>query len=275
MYPCLNPGTIGITLPWEDCLSLAKDNQFEGIDLPIDPQIPAARYTDALQQYGLKPGGTGLNFHVSQSDNQVAEALAALPAICQRAREVGQTRFNTWILSFSDTLTRKENFRLHTERLGKAARILADHGCRLGLEFLGPKTIRDGHRYAFIRTMEGMLELADALGPNVGLLLDAYHWYTSLGTVAELRSLDNNQVVYVHINDAPAGVPIEQQQDLVRCLPGATGVIDLAGFMQALVHIGYDGPVVPEPFVPELSQMAPEAAARQVGEAMQRVWPLR
>lgn len=273
MYPCLSPGAVGISLPWRDCLPLAKQSHFAGIDLPIDPQISAAQYTAALQQYGLQPGGMGLTYHVSHDDNRVSEALAALPAICQRAREVGQTRFYTWILSFSDSLPFKENFRLHVQRLAPAARILAEHGCRLGLEFLGPKTIRDGHRYPFIRTMEGMLELADAVGPNAGLLLDAYHWYTSLGALSELGSLDNSQVVYVHINDAPAGVPIEKQLDQVRCLPGDSGVIDLPGFLQGLADIGYDGPVVAEPFLAELAQLPPEVTARRVGEAIQRVWP--
>ncbi len=62
------------------------------------------------------------------------------------------------------------------------AQILADHGCRLGLEFVGPKTLRDSQRYPFIYTMAGMLALGDAIGTgNVGLLLDCYHLYTSHG----------------------------------------------------------------------------------------------
>jgi threonine dehydrogenase-like Zn-dependent dehydrogenase len=180
----------------------------------------------------------------------------------------------TWILSFSDDLPWKENFRFHARRLEPVARILGEHGCRLGLEFLGPKTLREGHRYSFIHTMEQMLDLCDAVGPNCGLLLDAWHWYTSLGTVEELLNLDNQQVVYVHINDAPAGIPMEQHLDNNRRLPGETGVIDLAGFLGALRHIGYDGPVVPEPFVPALKELAPAEAAARVGKALDHVWNL-
>lgn len=272
MYRCMNPRTIGIILDWEACLPLAKEYGFEGIDVPIDPQVPAAQYREALEKYGLLPGGMGLPFHPSDVDGKVDEALARLPAICQRAQEVGQTRFFTWIWPYSDHLPWKENYRLHVERLGRAARILETHGCRLGLEFIGPKTMREGHRYSFIHSLQGMLELSEAVGPNAGLLLDAWHWYTSLGTVEELRTLENRQVVYVHINDAPDGIPIERQQDLVRCLPGETGVIDLPGFLNALRSIGYDGPVVPEPFVKSLSEMPPADAARRVGEAMGNVW---
>ena len=266
MYKCLNPGNVGISLPWEACLPLARDNGFDGIDIPIDPQVPASTYREALESYHLKPGGMGLPFHMAEPESKV------LPSICECARQVGQTRFYTWIQPFSDHLEWKDNFRFHVDRLGKAARILAEHGCRLGLEFIGPRSQRKGHRYSFIHTMHPMLDLCEAIGPNTGLLLDAWHWYTSLGIVEELLTLENRQVVYVHINDAPAAVPIEHQQDLVRRLPGDTGVIDLAGFLNALRSIGYDGPVVPEPFVPELTQMPAEEACRRVGDAMRRVW---
>jgi sugar phosphate isomerase/epimerase len=269
----MNPRNIGISLGWEACLPLARDHGFEGIDVPVDPKVSAAQYRDALAQYNLLPGGMALPYHPSDSDAKVEEALAKLPALAERAREVGQTRFYIWIHSFSDSMPWKENFRFHVDRLGKAASILEANGCRLGLEFLGPRSLREGHRYSFIHTMESMLDLCEAIGPNAGLLLDAYHWYTSLGTLEELRTLENQQVVYVHINDAPAGVALEKQQDLVRCLPGETGTIDLAGFFDALTKIGYDGPVVPEPFVKSLSEMPPAEAARRVSEAILSVWP--
>jgi threonine dehydrogenase-like Zn-dependent dehydrogenase len=122
--------------------------------------------------------------------------------------------------------------------------------------------------------MEQMLDLCAATGPNVGLLLDCWHWYTSLGTVAEIRSLEPQQVVYVHINDAPRGINLEHQQDGRRELPGATGVIDIGGFLEALRAIGYDGPVVPEPFVADLARARPEEAAQRVGAAVRKVWSL-
>jgi sugar phosphate isomerase/epimerase len=271
MYTCLNPRAIGISLVWEACLPLARDYGFEGIDVPIDPQVSAAWYRELLEQYSLKPGGMGLPFHMRDSDAKVTEGLELLPALSQRAQQVGQNRFYTWILPYSDQLTWKENYRLHVERLGKAAKILAGNGCRLGLEFLGPRSLRVGRRYSFVHTLQEMLDLSEAVGPNVGLLLDAWHWYTSLGTIEELQNLENRQVVYVHINDAPAGVPIEQQQDLIRRLPGETGVIDLPGFLDAMRSIGYDGPVVPEPFVKSLSETKPEVSARRVRDAMQCV----
>jgi sugar phosphate isomerase/epimerase len=273
MYPCLNPGNIGISLDWKSCLPLAKDHGFEGIDVPIDPQTPATWYRELLESYGLLPGGMGLPFHVLDPDAKVEDALKTLPVLCKTAQEIGQTRFYTWILPFSDQMPWKENFRFHAARLSRAAQILEGFGCTLGLEFLGPRSLREGHRYSFVHTMEEMLELCEAVGGGTGLLLDAYHWYTSLGTVEEILNLENRQVVYVHVNDAPAGVPIERQQDQVRAVPGETGTIDLAGFMKGLQTIGYDGPVVAEPFEKSLSEMPPADAARRVGNALRSIWP--
>jgi len=59
----------------------------------------------------------------------------------------------------------------------------------------------------------------------------------------------------------------------VRRLPGETGVEDVAGFLGALRTIGYDGPVVPEPFVKELGELPPEEAIRRTGRALGSVWP--
>jgi sugar phosphate isomerase/epimerase len=273
MFRCLNPGAIGVSLPWDQCLPLAKKHGFEGIDVNPDPAVPAAKITDALARHGLKVGGTGLPVNLHGDDKAYDASIAALEPKAARAAEIGVTRFATWILPFSDTRPFKENFAWHVQRLGRAARVLAGHKCRLGLEFIGPKTCRVGHKYPFVRTMEQMLELAEAVGPNVGLLLDAWHWYTSLGTVEDILALRPEQVVYVHINDAPAGIPVDAQKDNVRRLPGETGVVDLKGFLGALDKIGYDGPVVPEPFVKELASLPGEESIRRVGEALRRIWP--
>ena len=66
---------------------------------------------------------------------------------------------------------------------------------------------------------------------------------------------------------------IVEQLDNVRDLPGATGVIDIAGFLRALQSIGYDGPVTPEPFKKELAALpSDEVRLKKVGAAMDDVF---
>jgi len=117
------------------------------------------------------------------------------------------------------------------------------------------------------------LELGDAIGTgNMGLLVDAYHLYTSHASNDAIRSLSKEQVINVHVNDAIKDVPIDEQLDGVRDLPGYTGMIDLNGFLHALRDIGYDGPVTAEPFSQRLRNMAADDAAAETGAAMNAMW---
>ena len=76
------------------------------------------------------------------------------------------------------------------------------------------------------------------------------------------------------LNDAPAGIPVDEQMDGSRELPAATGVIDLKGFLGALVKIGYDGPVRAEPFNRQLNAMPNEEAMAATAAAMKKAFAL-
>ena len=71
----------------------------------------------------------------------------------------------------------------------------------------------------------------------------------------------------MHVNDAPAGIHVDEQIDSVRDLPGVTGVLDIVGFLQALRDIGYDGPVTPEPFKKELKDLPSDGERLVVANA--------
>src|SRR5262249_10233850 len=167
------------------------------------------------------------------------------------------------------------NFKQHASRLTEICKILADHGVRLGLEYVGPKTSWSSSRYPFIHTMTEMGELIAEIGqPNVGLVLDSWHWYTAHETPADLLKLENTQVICCDLNDAPAGIPIDQQKDSVRDLPCATGVLDLKAFLGALVKIGFDGPVRAEPFKAELRKLPPKDSVARTAASMKRAMEL-
>lgn len=275
MFKAFEPGCLGIKTDFEGAVRLAKAHGFEGLVLGMGEaaKLGAAKVKETLESTGLRPAAWALPVDVRGDADAFRSELETLEEQSRLAEEIGCPRCTTWMVSFSDDLPMKENMAHHRARLGRCAEVLKDHGCRLGLEFLGPKTIRDGHRYEFIHTMAGMLELCDLIGTgNVGLLLDSWHWYTSRGTVEEIRALDEEQVVLVHVNDAPAGVDVDEQIDGVRALPGETGIVDVAGFLGALREIGYTGPVEVEPFSERVREMQPEDAARATAEALDGVW---
>ena len=281
MFKNLNAGAIGIrNLSLTETLALAQATGFTGIDFDIRE---AAALADAhggayvrnlFAQHDVRPGQWGLP--VAWNQDRWRDDLAELPRLAELGAELGCTRTSTWCPSWSDSRTYDENFQWHIERYRPIAEILHAHGCRLGIEFLGPQHLWSSHPYRFISSLGEMMTLARATGTgNVGLLLDAYHLYTAGEEVDAPDTLTASDVVVVHINDAPAGIAREAQADLVRCLPLESGVIDLAGFMQRLAALGYDGPVTTEPFSQRLNAIAaeePQAAAREVSQAMDRLW---
>ena len=279
MFKNLNLGALGFKASFYESVELAYLGGFEGIALNIQEMMSllekksAAEMKRVLEEKGLKWGGWVLPIRLSGDEKAFQRGLEDLPNIVEKAQELGCLRAYTWIISFSDELPFKENFSLHVKRVGAIANLLDEYGCVLGVEFIAPKTLRLGRKYEFIHDMKGMLDLLEAVGAdNVGLLLDSWHWYTSYGTVDQILGLKRTDVIYVHINDAPVGIPIDEQIDNIRCLPGETGVIDITGFLKALRKIGYDGPVTPEPFDKKLREMPIREAVLKVSKAVNKVW---
>jgi sugar phosphate isomerase/epimerase len=201
--------------------------------------------------------------------------MAALPAAAAALKRAGATRIGTWISPGHNSLPYVGNFRQHARRLREVAVVLGDHGVRLGLEYVGPKTLWAASRYPFVHTLAEARELIAEIGrDNVGLVLDSWHWYTAGENAADLRALTGHDVIACDLNDAPRSVPLDQQRDGVRELPCATGVIDLRVFLSALQAIGYDGPVRAEPFNATVRTLPPEEAVAATARAMKRAFAL-
>lgn len=280
MFTSLNTGAIGLSVTFEEALQLAQGSSFEGLDLPItellqrNQQISTQEVKDRLAEAGLRPGGWGLPVEFRRDEQTYQADLAKLPAQAALAHDLGCIRCSTYIPPASNERDYATNMAFHVQRLRPVAQILADHGCRFGLEFVGPKTARVSQKYEFIYTVGGALELSNNIGTgNTGILLDSWHWYTAHGNLAELAQLNNEQIVYVHVNDAPANKDIDEQVDNRRMLPAASGVIDIAGFMQALQRIHYDGPVVVEPFNAEHAALPAHERVQTTRESLRAIWP--
>jgi sugar phosphate isomerase/epimerase len=282
MFKNLSAGSVGIRgLSMAQQIDLARKTGFEGIDFSITEaaELAGRMGTDAVRKLfadvGVKPGQWGLPVAWTK-DEQWEKDLEALPKLAALGKALGCTRTATWCLSGSNERAFDENFKWHVARFRPIAQVLARHDCRLGIEFLGPKTIRTAFKHEFIFTLKGMMELAKAIGTgNVGLLLDAYHLHTSGDPLDVLDTIRARDVVTVHVNDAPKGFTLDTYIDQDRRLPTETGVIDLGGFIRKLAKMGYDGPVTPEPFSKRVNEIAARdavEAARLVAEHMDRMW---
>ncbi len=276
MYRAFDGGAVGVNVDFEEAVELAAHYGFEGVCLNVGYLMEngPATVVQMLTERSLEPGGWGLPVACLAPDEKFKDQLAGLGPVAEACSRAGDHRSFTWICPASDELPFDEMFALLRGRLTRVAAVLAEHDVRLGLEFIGPPRSRAGRTHEFIHTMDGMLELIDAVGAaNLGLLLDSWHLYTSGGQMDDVLDLTDEQVVQVHVNDAPAGLAVEEQLDNVRELPGATGVIDAARFLRNLEQIGYSGPVVVEPFCERVRQMQDQEAVRVTKEALDAVWP--
>jgi sugar phosphate isomerase/epimerase len=137
--------------------------------------------------------------------------------------------------------------------LTQAARWAAAFGVRLALEFRGNDPV--------CSCLETALTLVAHCGEsNVGVCLDAFHYYKGPSKPEDLGRVTAANLAHVQLCDV-AGVPRELMTDADRVMPG-DGDFRLDGIVGRLREIGYTGAVSLELLNPVLWQ----ANAKQVVE---------
>jgi len=279
-YAILSLGRLGFHASFPESLRLTVKHGFEGLD--PDPGYFASlgddglkRLLDDLQAKNLKFGAAGLPVEFRRDEATFNEGLRNLPAAADLLQRAGIGRVSTWVLPCSDDLTYLQNFRQHAYRLRQCAQILGDHGQKLGLEYVAPRTLWRSQRHPFVHTISEMRELLVAIGTNnLGIQLDSWHWFNAEETDKDLLTLRGSDVLTVDLNDAPAGVSLDRYQDDHRELPAATGVIPAKDFLGSLVRIGYDGPIQAEPFNAALRAMPLDQACAATAAAVKKALSL-
>lgn len=276
----LNPGAIGVKLDQNQLLDKAVEYDFESIVAYSstlagwsDGQIN--EFVSKMKSKNISWGASGLPMDFRKDKAAQQKGIEGLPKHAEALQKAGVTRMSTWIMPTNSELTYLENLKQHAIRLKEAAKILGVYDIKLGLEYVGPKTLMARDKFSFVHTMEECKELIGAIGePNVGVQLDSFHWFCAGETKEDLLSLSNEEIVTVDLNDARTGFTADEQVDGKRELPMATGVIDMQSFMDALVEIDYDGPTRAEPFNKTLNDMDNEAALKATSEAMKKAFSL-
>ena len=277
---CLHPGAIGVKTNQKELLSLAEKHGFEAI-----VAMPGAiadmsgkelsDFLDTMREKQISWGSAGLPVDFRKDEKSFRADLAQLPRLAAALQKAGVSRLGTWIMPTHAELTYLANFRQHTSRLREVAKVLDHYGLKLGLEYVGPKTLMARDKYSFIHTMQEARELIFEIGvPNVGLVLDSFHWFCAGETAADILTLNKEDIVTCDLNDARTGFTKDEQLDSKRELPVATGVINLKAFLSALISIGYDGPVRAEPFNQKLNDMDNEPAVKATYVAMKKAFDL-
>ncbi|MEW9698565.1 sugar phosphate isomerase/epimerase family protein [Paenibacillus sp. SI8] len=234
----------------EDFIKLASQFGFGAVDASgdeLEQLISTYGVTGAnafCQEYGVQIGAIGLSPQWRTDEEEFRSGLTRLARDAEAAASLGCTACCTYVLPSTDQ-NAAHFMSLATRRLRTCAQVLGAYGIRLGLEFVGPHHLRIRWKHPFIWDLHSTLDWIETIGEkNVGLLFDAYHWYTNEHTLEDIKRLKAEQIVHVHINDAP-NVAISEVLDNGRLFPGE-GIINLGGFLRALGQIGYDGIIAQE-----------------------------
>jgi len=268
-FPALNRATAGAGLSIEDYIALAANTGYQWIELD-GAQVPGLfelgeeRAATLLARHGVQIASFFLPVDWRHDEGRFAADMAKFAAFVPFVAALGARRCCTYL--FPNLPTPPEESRRQIERrFTLIDALLADHGLRFGLEFLGPAHFLREPGHTFLYRMQDMLAFAEAIGPNVGLLIDSLHWHCLGADRQALAALPPDRVIYAHIDDAPSG-PVAAQRDDDRLLPGE-GIIDLIGFIEGLAAAGYSGPIGIEIDGPYLRSDPPERAAARARAA--------
>jgi 2-keto-myo-inositol isomerase len=157
-----------------------------------------------------------------------------------------------------------------TDILAEYVKVLRDlsdiasrYQVRLSFEFLG-------FGWCSVRTPRAASAIVQQVArDNVGLTIDAAHFYGGGGLLSELDALDPSQIFAFHLDDLE-DTPKEAISDATRLLPGL-GVVPLDNICARLKHIGYTGPCAVELFRPEYWGWDPQELAIKAHQAAIKV----
>jgi 2-keto-myo-inositol isomerase len=137
--------------------------------------------------------------------------------------------------------------------------IAYQYDVRLSFEFLG-------FGWCSVRTPRAAFEIIqECRRENLGLTIDAAHFYGGGASMSELAQLDPARIFSFHLDDLE-DVPREAIRDDKRLLPGL-GILPLDAICAQLKRIGYNGSCAVELFRPEYWQWDPRELARKARRA--------
>jgi sugar phosphate isomerase/epimerase len=267
MFVSLN-GALTPKVSGVDKARLAAKLGFGGVDWDLGPAKTAGVDATKALFADLKIKPTIANLPMARPlpfGGETAEFREGLKGLADDAAFVSAVGCRKMMVVLPATAPgKKDEYRkVVVERMSAVSEVLQKSNLRLGMEFLGPLYMRQGPgrdgqpRTPFIWTLPETVALAKDCGPNMGAVLDVWHWHHSSGTVADILAAGGDRIVHVHISDAKPAPP-EDVRDNQRFMPGE-GSIDLIGFLQALKKIGYADGVSPEP----LGRIPPEMSAEE------------
>ncbi len=274
--PSLHASILKPGFSLEEMLDLAQRFGIPGVDASFGAvralveETSAAAARDLFAAHDTSPAYMGfIPAGIFAPEAEFMQSLDQFSENCAIAASVGCQRTGSYFPNRM-SLPPNEARRILRDRTKILAERAEPHGIAIGLEFLGVRTFRLDEPHAFINNVPDTMTMLRETGrPNVGLILDSFHYFTSGGDLGQIRALRAEDIVHLHVNDAPHA-DVMTLEDTDRVLPGK-GVIDLTGWFKAIAEIGFDGYVAIEIFDDEFRNQDREVAVRIAKQALDAV----
>lgn len=139
--------------------------------------------------------------------------------------------------------------------LRELSAIARPYGVRLAYEFLG-------FADCTVNSLAQCASIVEKVArPNVGLVLDMFHFFAGGSSVASIREVNPEKIFIVHINDVERA-PRRKMHDALRLYPGK-GILPLERILRALKATGYADGFSVEIFRPQYWNRPPLRVARE------------
>jgi 2-keto-myo-inositol isomerase len=147
--------------------------------------------------------------------------------------------------------------------LGAYGRVAAEHGINIGFEY-------HGYARCSINNLREALDVLDLVeAPNVGMVIDAFHFYVGGSRLDDLARLGKQRLSIVHLADVDHADRSKLGKPN-RVLPGE-GVLPVQDIVDAVKRLGYEGAYSLELFREEYWVMDPMIVAQKGLASMRRI----
>ncbi len=185
------------------------------------------------------------------------QSLAELRQAAELAQRIGCGTLLACPDVQPDGMSKSEALAAFAAAAGEAADIADSYGVRIALEPLGRHPLIDGPTAA-------LDVIAQADRPNLGLMIDTFHYYKSDVSFGEIEDIPVYKLYIVHINDCD-DLPKHELQDKDRVYP-TLGVIPAVRMLKPLADKGYTGTLSVEVFRPSYWETPIEEINRRAFE---------
>src|SRR6266511_4202033 len=209
MFVSLNGAlTAGKNVGWPELARLAARVGYGGVDWSLGPAQAAGLEPTRALFADLKIKPTITNFPMARplpfggDEPAFRDALVKLADDAAFSAAIGCRKMMV-VLPATGPLAKYEYRRIVRDRIAAVSEVLQKSNVRLGLEFLGVPQFRAARPNGpppnpFIWTLPETVALAKDCGPNIGVILDVWHWHHSGGTTADITATEASRIVHLH-----------------------------------------------------------------------------